>query len=272
MKRILSVFLVVVLVMGMSLSVSAAATKAETFQDKVNAMELEPLKPSYWSAAFIKRVEAAVKGKETNYEKMVAAYDYIRTNATDKKLMDGHISGYNMQLQCALEVIGFRTYYVSGEWTAKDGWDTTWVGIDIGNNLYYFDAGLPAVQGVSAKQCFGVAYKSSKLYKNATIYQMEIEPVVVKGGALKIILADADGIPNSVSKRKPYCSVPDKCHPPSKYYEPDGIYWNTLMINLNGPDTSRTNPVLVTDKEGVQYTFYPDGRREEFTGTIKKAS
>lgn len=263
-KKTIAVVLSVLIMAYFSCVASAAEnTTPPTLKDKVNAMKLEPLRPSYWDKAFIKRVEASVKGKKTNYDKLVAVYDYIRTNETDKKLMSSAFE-YTYQLQCAFEIVGFRTYCIAGEWTAKDGWDTTWVGIDIGNSLYYFDAGLPALQGVNTKQCFGVAYKSSKLYKNASIWQMEMSPVTTKGGDMNWALADANGIPNSVSKRKPYRSVPDKCHPPSLYYAANNGYWKMTDDTIT--------PILDTDKEGNKFIFYPDGTRKEFTGTIKKAS
>ncbi len=118
----------------------AFAEKKATAEELINAMTLEPKRPegAKWKN-IIAYVDEAVKGKETNFEKMNAVYDKVLSDKEEKilggkKLGEDEYFSYNCYLQCAFEILGFRTYELAGHYHKGDyNWEKIHpVGMDIG--------------------------------------------------------------------------------------------------------------------------------------------
>jgi hypothetical protein len=149
-----------------------AAKKPASVEELVNAMTLEPKRPEgkQWTA-IIEYVDATVKDKKTNFEKMNAVYDKIIIDREEKilgkkKLTDDESFDYTSYLQCAFEILGFRTYGLSGHFQNGDyQWTrTSMVGVDLGGEPYVFDAWQPALEKAPKESCFAVRQKSTKLF------------------------------------------------------------------------------------------------------------
>ena len=146
--------------------------KKATVEELVNAMTLEPKRPesAKWKD-MIAYVDEAVMDRQTNFEKMNAVYDKIVSDKEEKilggkKLTEDEYFSYNNYLQCAFEILGFRTYELVGHYHKGDyEWaKITTVGMDIGGKVYMFDARLPVTEGFEKERCFAVTEKAAKFY------------------------------------------------------------------------------------------------------------
>jgi hypothetical protein len=171
MRKRITAIVLAVLFCVCSVFPGFAAQKKASLEELVNAMTLEPKRPDdpKWKAV-IEYVDAAVKDKVTNYDKMNALFDKIVSDKEEKivgnKLTEDEIFDYDSYLQCAFEVLGFRTYGISGHYHKGDYvWSrASGVGMDIGGEMYFFDARLVADRTFPKESCFAVPAKMSKLY------------------------------------------------------------------------------------------------------------
>jgi hypothetical protein len=287
-KRMTSALLSLLLIICITMPVMANAAPRQTFEEAVNAMVLEPLRPSYWTDQdFIRRVDRVTAGLTTNYDKMLAVYRDIVNNPVriNNHLMDS--SFQNTQLAAAFEVLGFRTYFMVGtnkvtnlDWQPESRIGTfRWVGVDVGSGLFYFDAYTPMVSR-NHSSMFGLLHggeRAGALFEDGMyIVQREIEPLNLVNRATRIsqafALAILNPIPNTVAERSAFRNVPDAIY--SLYYTPRGEYWGMVdsPLIILGPgasppqrvthaqETDRLGNVVRIDRQGNVTVITPTRR------------
>lgn len=241
--------MVIVFTMIPPISVSAAG-----LQEAINAIELEPMRETWPFAdgvgkALIKRVDDAVKGKDSNYNKLQALYTNIvnDTNLNSVRKQGNNCAAYARELYEAMTVLGFKPYTFRGNiTTANGGWTAhSWIGLDIGNTLYFLD---PFMTASGNNDYFLLSQKSATMYDltNTELWQCDIGTGLV---ANTINLSKLD----TSAKRSKYGPVLDM------YRETNWLYRTYKSQFEKGGMFENDQYFTTGDKRGNVISVYRDG-------------
>lgn len=172
---------------GAAAQAVGATQTPQTWEEKINALTLNPVSPDEITSEFIKQDHYdqyvnLIKPDMTNYEILRAVYDHVVQNYRTNKLKQTNMPGafqctsYAHALCRGLYVVGFDVRYMTGECTVKGGgWtDHAWSAIKVGDEILYFDANIPAEHGGSADTYFAMVPENITFYRNAVIKTYEL--------------------------------------------------------------------------------------------------
>jgi hypothetical protein len=201
--------------------------------------------------ALTKKVAALIKGKATNYEKLVAIFKHV---ASDKagappKLDEPAPDGYNcvwfsQRLNEALSVAGFTNYPLRGFVKAADGgWTVhSWNAIEIGGQLFFLDAFMTSLMG---KSYFLISQNEGTMYRSDITIGNGI-------GTRNASLSDC----NTAAKRKQLLPIIDPA------YDIERIHSSTSSGSYNMKVDGRQRLI---DLKGNIVVHYPDKTYNVYT-------
>ena len=164
----------------------AADQLPQTWEERINALTLHPVDRSdlsdpYALELYYNRYASLVQPGMTNYEILRTVYDYVianyRTNTLQRTNLPGSFqcTSYAHELCEALYVVGFDVKYMTGRCTAKTGGWTShaWSAIEVGDDLLYLDANIPAEHGGNPDTYFLTVPGQNGIYRDDTVNVIE---------------------------------------------------------------------------------------------------
>ena len=164
-------------IVGTATQAAVPTQTPQTWEEKINALTLNPPEPSSVNEDFLPRykdVQALKTSEMTNYQYLWAVYNYsmkdTRVSLEDYPWYRSCVV-YAGNLTNALELAGFDAVYITGECTVKGGGWTkhSWSGIMVNGEVVYLDANIPAEHGGSAEVYFVIDPSKTTIYRNAEI-------------------------------------------------------------------------------------------------------